>query len=180
MKISLLPLSILLAAGAIIAAPTTVRADSNQFMIGPSASVFFPTSSKTADVFGKSWGSIGVGFGSANQASTEGSFSPYIDLLYNSHDGNDVFLFPLGVSYKKAFTSGPIGPYYAVQAFALGVDASAPKYNVHSGVNFGEGARAALGLQFAKFAYVEAGYQVTSSVKSFNFSGTELEIGIRF
>jgi hypothetical protein len=159
---------------------TSSSSSSNAFMFGPSFGVFFPTSSKTSKTYGQTWTSIGLGLGSAVQANTRGSLSPYFDILYNAHDSNTALLVPLGISYRKALVSDSTAPYYGLQAYALGVDQDAPKYNVHYGLSIGAGARAAIGLQFSNYAFIEAAYMEDSTVKSFDFSGTQIVVGIRF
>jgi hypothetical protein len=153
---------------------------SNQFLIGPEAGVFFPTSTKTRDAYGNDWTYITVGFGSAAQASAKGSISPYFDLLYNSHDGNTAYVLPLGIAYKQAFSPSPVSPYYSIAALAVGADQQDNSLGIKYGISVGYGGRAALGVQLGKFAYLEAAYLESSDVRSIDFSGTELEVGARF
>jgi hypothetical protein len=149
-------------------------------MVGPEASVFFPTSGKTSNTYGNSWASIGVGLGSAYQANSKGNLSPFFTILYNTHDNNRAFLLPFGIAYNKALSPSASSAYYGVDLLAVAADQRSVINNVHSGFSFAPGARAAFGYEFGKTAYVQAAYMLTSSIKGFNFSGTSLEAGIRF
>jgi hypothetical protein len=160
--------------------PSDNPSPSNQFLIGPEASVFFPTSSKTGNAYGKSWTSIGLGIGSAYQASKHGILSPYLTILYNTHDGNRAFLLPLGISYNRSLTNSPNSAYYGGDLFAIGADQRDVSDNVHSGFNYGAGARVQIGYEFGRAAYVQASYMETTTIKSFDFSGSAIEAGIRF
>jgi hypothetical protein len=151
-----------------------------QFLIGPEASVFFPTSGKAEKYYGKSWSSIGAGLGSAFQATVKGAYAPFFTILYNNHDNNYAFLAPFGVGYSKALTNNASSAYYGADLIVLAADQRAVAYGIHSGFRYGGGARIVAGYEFGKNAYLQASYEETSEVKNVDFSGTGLEAGIRF
>lgn len=151
-----------------------------ELMVGPEASVYFPTSSKTQNVYGQSWTSISVGIGSAYQANYHGSISPFLTVMYNTHDGNRAFVMPVGVGYEKSLTDSPTSGYYGVDAVLLTADQLARSYDVHSGFRYGGGVRPIVGYEFGKHAYIQGSYLFASSIKSFDFSGATVEAGFRF
>lgn len=151
-----------------------------RLIIGPEASVFFPSSGKTANTYGKTWTSYGLGIGSAYQANYKGELSPFLSILFNSRNGNRAFVVPFGVGYEKAVSNTKNSLYYGGDALAVAADQRSVVNNVHSGVNFGAGLRAVTGYEFGGSAYVQASYMLTSEIKSFDFSGTVLEVGYRF
>jgi hypothetical protein len=160
--------------------PPSPPAHHREFLFGPEVSVFFPTSAKTADTYGKTWTSIGVGIGSTIHANMRGAFSPFIDVLYNSHDNNQALLIPLGISYRKSLTNGPIAPFVGIQGFVEPVAQSAPEYHLKYGTSVTGGGRVAAGVQFTKYFYIEAAYLESASVRGYDFSGTQIETGLRF
>lgn len=160
--------------------PPDHTSSTHQFLIGPEASVFFPTSSKTGNAYGKSWTSIGFGLGSAFQASAHGTLSPFFTILYNSHDGNRAFVLPLGVSYNKAISPSQNSAYYGGDILVIGADQRAVGYGVHSGFRYGEGLRPVVGYEFGHTAYIQASYLFATTIKGFDFSGSSIEAGIRF
>jgi hypothetical protein len=160
--------------------PTTPPHSSSQILVGPEVGVFFPTSSKTENAYGSSWVSIGVGLGSAYQAKASGSIGPFFNILYNTDNNNRAFVLPVGLAYRKAFSKSASSGYFGIDATVVAVDQKDVADNVHSGFNYGEGGRALLGYEIGKSAYVQAGYMVTSSIKTFNFSGASIETGYRF
>jgi hypothetical protein len=151
-----------------------------ELLLGPQADVYFPTSSKTQDAYGSSWTSISVGIGSAYQANPQGSISPFLTILYNTHDSNRAFLLPVGVGYEKSLSSSPTSGYYGIDAVLLAADQLAPSYGVHSGFRYGGGVRPLVGYEFGRNAYVQGSYLFASSIKSFDFSGATIEAGFRF
>jgi len=161
---------------------TTATSSSSKFelLIGPEASVYFPTSSKAQDAYGDSWSSIGFGIGSAYQANSRGSISPFLTILYNTHDGNRAFVLPFGVGYSRALTNGPTSAYYGIDAAVVAADQRAVSYGVHSGFSYGAGLRPLIGYEFGKHAYVQGSYLFATEIKNFDLSGASLEAGYRF
>lgn len=154
---------------------------SNRFQIGPEVGVYLPTSSKTRSEFGGSWLTIGLGLGSINQVKSQGQVAFDLQVLYQSKNGNHVFLAPVGVSYRTAVSqSGGNTVYVGAAADLYLADLRAQDYDVHSGLRTGFGGSVLAGVNFGDSAFLEARYLAVSQIKSFDLSGLDLTAGYRF
>ncbi len=153
----------------------------NRFRIGPEVGVYFLTSGKARSQFGNSSFSIGLGLGSISQASTRGRLALDLQVQYQTHDGNHLFLAPLGLAYRKALNSGGPNVAYVGATVDLDfVDIRSGDYNVHSGVRTAFGASPLIGVSFGDSGFLEARYLYVSRVKGFDLGGLNLSAGYRF
>ncbi len=153
----------------------------NRFRIGPEVGLYLPTSSKTRSEFGSSALSLGIGLGSINKISKRGNTTLDLQVIYQSRNGNHMFLAPLGVGYRKALSqSGSTTPYLGATADIYFADLRSGNYNVHSGVRTGFGGSVLAGVNFSENGYFEARYLVVSRIKGFDLSGFNLTAGFRF
>lgn len=155
----------------------------SRFRIGPSVGVYLPTDSKTRDRFGSSWVSLGLGFGPFDVIKAQGQLGFDLNLQYQKHDDNHVFLLPVGLGYRIALTKDAEAraiPYAGVTGDLVFADVRSVADNVHSGFREGAGASALLGINFGTNTNIEARYQFISRIKSFDFSGLSLTAGYRF
>lgn len=156
---------------------------SNRFRIGPEVGVYLPTDSKTRDRFGSSWFSLGLGFGQINSVKSAGQLGLDLNLQYQKHNGNRIFLLPVGLGYRIGLTKDPEAktvPYAGVSGDLILADARSVQDNVHSGFKTGVGGSALIGVNFGDSGNIEARYQLTSRIKSFDYSGLSLSAGFRF
>ncbi len=162
------------------AAPAPAKRN-NRFRIGPEIGLYLPTSSKTRSEFGSSALSLGIGLGSINKISTRGQTTLDLQVIYQSKDGNHMFLAPLGVGYRKAFSqNSSTTTYLGATADIYFADLRSGKYNVHSGVRTGFGGSVLAGVNFSENGYFEARYLIVSRIKGFDLSGVNLTAGYRF
>jgi hypothetical protein len=155
----------------------------SRFRIGPSVGVYLPTDSKTRDRFGSSWVSLGLGFGPFDVIKAQGQLGFDLNLQYQKHDDNHVFLLPVGLGYRIALTKDAEAraiPYAGVTGDLVFADVRSVADDVHSGFRTGAGASALLGINFGTNTNLEARYQFISRIKSFDFSGLSLTAGYRF
>ena len=153
----------------------------NRFRIGPEVGVYFLTSGKARSQFGNTSFSIGLGLGSISQASTRGRLALDLQVQYQTHDGNHLFLAPLGLAYRKALNSGGPNVAYVGATVDLDfVDIRSGDYNVHSGVRTAFGASPLIGVSFGDSGFLEARYLYVSGVKGFDLGGLNLSAGYRF
>lgn len=153
----------------------------NRFRIGPEVGLYLPTSSKTRSEFGSSALSLGIGLGSINKISTRGQTTLDLQVIYQSRSDNHLFLAPLGVGYRKAFSQNSATTTYAgVTADLYFADLRSGKYDVHSGVRTAFGGSVLAGINFSESGYFEARYLIVSRIRGFDLSGVNLTAGYRF
>jgi len=152
--------------------------------VGIDGGVFFPTSSKTKDIFGSNFKSIGPGFGSAQVLRRR--ITPDFDLMRQERGGNRAtiifagakILIPLGRAPLSAETAG-FAPYSGAGVNLSYADIRAPDAGVDD-KGFGAGVSAIVGASLGQTFFGEARYRIASSAADFNFSGAQLVIGARF
>lgn len=179
MKLCYLPLPVL--GALLLAAPAQAQ---RLPQIGIDGGLFFPSSSKTKQVFGSSFKSIGPGFGSTQV--TRRRIYPDFDLLREEKSDNKAtvifagarWLVPLGRPLVSEKTTGfaPYGGFGLNLAYA---DIDAPSVGVDDN-GFGVGASAAIGASFGERFFGEARYRLATKTADFNFSGTQVVLGVRF
>ena len=154
--------------------------------IGIDYDIFLPSSGKTRDRFGKSWGGIGIGIGRPDQPSGAGRISFDFSTEYKKSGDNHAFVAPIGVSYRRAFNadnltrSSTFIPYYGISADLVVVDLHSVEDNVHSRFCLSEGGSVVLGTTIGASAFVEGKYTAIAKVQGFDLSGIRLAVGIRF
>lgn len=159
-------------------APEKKRA---RFRFGPEVGLYLPTSSKARSEFGSSALSLGLGIGSINKISQRGQTTFDLQIVYESKDDNHLFLAPVGIGYRKAFSqSGSVTTYAGATADVYFADLRSGRYGVHSGVRTGYGGSVLAGLNFGESGYFEARYLIVSRIKGFDLSGVNLTAGYRF
>ncbi len=152
--------------------------------LGVDGGVFFPTSSKTRDVFGSNFTSIGLGLGSTQVYRRR--ITPDFDLLRQKRGDNRATVVfagakitaPLGraqLSERRA-SFAPYGGFGLNLTYA---DIKAPSVGIDE-TGFGVGASAILGASFGGRFFTEGRYRLSSSAADFNFSGAQAVIGVRF
>ncbi len=153
----------------------------NRFRIGPEVGLYLPTDSKTRSEFGSSALSLGIGLGSINKISKRGNTTLDLQVIYQSRNGNHMFLAPLGIGYRKAFSQNSSTTTYAGATLDLYfADLRSGRYNVHSGVRTAFGGSVLAGVNFSENGYFEARYLIVSRIKGFDLSGVNLTAGYRF
>ncbi len=153
----------------------------SRFRIGPEVGVYLPTSSKARDQFGSSWLTIGLGIGSIGRVVPQGQTSFDLQVLYQSKNGNHVFLAPVGIGYRLAVSqSGQNTLYVGATADVYLADLRSGDYDVHSGLRTGFGGSALVGANFGDSGFLEARYLAVSPIKGFDLSGLNLTAGYRF
>ncbi len=153
----------------------------SRFRIGPEVGVYLPTSSKARDQFGSSWLTIGLGIGSIGRVTPQGQTSFDLQVLYQSKNGNHVFLAPVGIGYRLAVSqSGQNTLYVGATADVYLADLRSGDYDVHSGLRTGFGGSALVGANFGDSGFLEARYLAVSRIKGFDLSGLNLTAGYRF
>jgi len=153
----------------------------SRFRIGPEVGVYLPTSSKARDQFGSSWLTIGLGIGSIGRVAPQGQTSFDLQVLYQSKNGNHVFLAPVGIGYRLAVSqSGQNTLYVGATADVYLADLRSGDYDVHSGLRTGFGGSALVGANFGDSGFLEARYLAVSRIKGFDLSGLNLTAGYRF
>lgn len=163
------------------AAPAPETKTSSRFRIGPEVGVFFLTSGKARSQFGNSSISLGLGLGSIAQATTQGRLALDLQILYQTRNGNHLFLAPLGVGYRKALNEGTSNVAYVGATADLDlVDIRSGDYDIHSGIRTAFGASPLIGVSFGDSGFLEARYLYVSRVKGFDLSGLNLSAGYRF
>lgn len=168
-------------------APSTYGAPdeskSRRFRLGPEVGVYLPTNSRTRDRFGDAWLSVGLGIGPITGVTSKGQLGFDLSLNYQQHEGNRVFLLPLGLGYRVALTQNPESktvPYAGVTGDVYLADVRSIPDNIHSGIRAGGGGSVLLGVNFGESGNLEARYQFVSHIQSFDFSGLSLRAGYRF
>ncbi len=159
------------------------KKSASRFRIGPSVGVYLPTNSKTRDRFGSSWVSLGLGFGPFDVIKAQGQLGFDLNLQYQKHNDNHVFLLPVGLGYRIALTKDTEAraiPYAGITGDLVFADVRSVADNVHSGFRTGAGASALIGVNIGTNTNLEARYQFISRIKSFDFSGLSLTAGYRF
>lgn len=154
-----------------------------RFRLGPEVGVYLPTNSRTRDRFGDAWLSLGLGFGPISGITSKGQLGFDLSLNYQQHEGNRVFLLPLGLGYRVALTQNPESktvPYAGVTGDVYLADVRSIPDNIHSGIRAGGGGSVLLGVNFGESGNLEARYQFVSHIQSFDFSGLSLRAGYRF
>jgi hypothetical protein len=154
--------------------------------IGIDYDFFLPSSGKTRDRFGKSWGGIGIGIGRPDQPSGAGRISFDFSTEYKKSGDNHAFVAPIGVSYRRAFNpddltrSSTFIPYYGISADLVVVDLHSVEDNVHSRFRLSEGGSVLIGTTIGASGFVEGKYTAIAKVQGFDLSGIRLAVGIRF
>lgn len=162
-------------------APATHRKP--KYGIGPTIGTYLPTDSKTRDRFGSSWFSLGLGFGPISGVPKGGALGLDLNVQYQKHDDNHIFLAPVGVGYRVGLGHDPAArtaPYAGISGDVVFADVRSVRDNVHSGFRTGGGGAALLGVNFGNSGNIEARYQALGKIKTFNFSGLSLSAGYRF
>jgi hypothetical protein len=154
--------------------------------IGIDYDIFLPSSGKTRDRFGKSWGGIGIGVGRPDRPSSAGRISFDFSTEYKNSGDNHAFLAPIGVSYRRAFNpddlthSNTFIPYYGISADLVVVDLHSVEDDVHSRFRLSEGGSVLVGTTIGASGFVEGKYTAIAKVQGFDLSGIRLAVGIRF
>ena len=153
----------------------------NRFRIGPEVGVYLPTSSKARDQFGSSWLTLGLGIGSIGRVTPQGQTAFDLQVLYQSKNGNHVFLAPIGIGYRVAVSqSGSATVYVGATADLYLADLRSGDYDVHSGLRTGFGGSPLIGVNFGDSGFLEARYLAVSRIKGFDLSGLNVTAGYRF
>lgn len=176
-----LPIALLSAAPLFFCSPTQAQ---NLPRFGIDGGVFFPSNSKTKDVFGSRFTSIGPGFGETGVSKRK--IYPDLDFLREKR-GDDratvIFagakvLIPIGRPIVSEGTTG-FAPYSGAGVNLTYANIDAPSVGVED-KGFGVGASVILGASFGGRFFTEGRYRLSTSAADFNFSGTQLVIGARF
>jgi hypothetical protein len=151
---------------------------------GINGGVFFPSNSKTKDVFGSRFISIGPGFGETQVYQRK--IYPDLDFLREKRGGDRAtvifagakLLIPIGRPIVSESTVG-FAPYSGIGVNLTYANINAPSVGVQD-KGFGVGASAILGASFGGRFFTEGRYRLSTSAADFNFSGIQLVIGARF
>lgn len=173
-------------AAALFLAPQTSHAQDSRRIppLGVDFGVYFPTSSRTKEVFGSSWTGIGPGIGGVSVGKKR--ISPDIGFTNEKKNGNRAFaamlgakyLFPLRESFEKGAAPG-FAPYAGVGLGLAYAKIDAPIVGVDD-KGFGVSASAILGASFGERFFAEARYTALTETADFNLSGAGLSAGVRF
>lgn len=151
---------------------------------GVNGGVFFPSNSKTRDVFGSRFTSIGPGFGETQVYKRR--LTPDLDFLREKRGDNRAtiifagakILAPIGRPLLSERTAG-FAPYAGFGLNLTYANIDAPSVGVKD-KGFGVGASAIIGASFRGRFFTEGRYRIATSAAHFNFSGTQLVLGVRF
>lgn len=149
--------------------------------IGPEIGVFLPTDGTTRNRFGASWLSVGLGFSALPHASAKGQIGVNVKILRGSHDGNTAYVIPIGLGYRRALqVSGTTVTYAGATTDVYFSDMNSPDDNIKWGIRNGYGASVLTGVTFGETGYIQAEYHAVTKIRNLNFSGLELQAGLRF
>jgi hypothetical protein len=147
--------------------------------IAASAGFYLPTSGEIRDLFGDSQFSVGLRPWNRNRNTSNG-FSPEIDLIDGSNNGNKFFVAPIAVAYEKDM-SARIGrrstiPYIRASAGVAYFDYSITREDgVHYGLKrLGGSLGLEAGLKLSSTAKAFIKYDLLSTEQHFNFSGFQI------
>lgn len=155
-------------------------AEDKPFILSPTVGWYFPTSSKTREAFGDSWGGIGVTLNmeAFNWSPGVGNFSiaPYFGLYYTDHNDNDAYVIPVGLEARWNLTeSGILKPYVGLGAAVYGVKFEDRDAGVDTGWRGAWGGRVMVGADITKWFNVQAAYNLVSDVKDYDLSGFSIQ-----
>jgi hypothetical protein len=152
-----------------------------RFSVGPQVGVFLPSSGKTANRFGDTWFSLGVGFGRYSDREDRGRITADFDLFQQSHGSNHAFLLPVGLAYEQGLgRSGRAAPYVGLSANAVLTDIRSDQDGIASRYRMAYGGSAFAGVNYGPHAQFEVRYYALSRVRSLDLSGLSVQSGYRF
>lgn len=151
---------------------------------GIDGGLFFPSNSKTKDVFGSNFKSIGPGFGETQVFKRK--LYPDFDFIREKKGDNRAtvifagakVLAPIGRPLVSERTTG-FAPYAGFGLNLVYANIDAPSVDVDE-KGYGIGASAIVGASFGGRFFTEGRYRVASSAAEFNFSGAQIVLGARF
>jgi hypothetical protein len=153
--------------------------------IGITVSSFTPFSGKTRDAFGGHWIEVGPGFGSASPERTH-AMEPSVSALSRRHDGSKLLILQAGVKYLVSLAGTPrqrqgtrVVPYAGLKGYFTYAKVETVEDTGHS-THVVPGATAVLGVGIGKAYFVEAQARFFPKMNGYDFSGAELEAGLRF
>lgn len=172
-----------LSGAALCSSPTTSHAQ-NAPRFGVDGGLFFPSNSKTKNVFGSRFTSFGPGFGPTGVSRRK--LYPDFDFMRQSRGDNRAtvviagarFLAPVGKQLESVAGAG-FAPYAGLGLNLIYADVNAPSAGVDE-TGFGAGASAIVGASFGGRFFTEGTYRLATSAANFNFSGAQVVVGVRF
>lgn len=163
--------------------PSPARAaEDRPFILSPTVGWYFPTSSKTRDAFGDSWGGLGITL-NTEALGWDGRIGignlrlyPYFGLYYADHNDNDAYVIPVGLEAHWSLTeSGIFKPYVGLGAAVYGVRFEDREAGVDTGWRGAFGGRVMVGADITKWFNVQASYNMVSDVKDYDLSGFSIQ-----
>lgn len=200
-KIAVLLLSVfvfVLAAGTVLAeeqTPEKQREEQEEqkkekkiFFLSPTLGYFLPSSGKTRDAFGSSWGGFSVsvnpeafGWKSPQVKAGGMELTPYIGFTRAKRGDNKAYIIPVGVATSWKLKEGKnYATSLSLALSANGVRVKVPDEGINSDWKVAAGARLTLGYSLAKWLELTAGYSFMTKVEGYDFNGFSVGAKINF
>lgn len=152
-----------------------------RFRFGPDYSIFLPQSAAIRSRFGSNWQGWGIGTGRLDLPRASGAIDTDFSVLTSSRNGNRVTLIPAGLRYRTLLGGGGgVRPFVGTTINAMLTETRVTEANLPSRWRGGYGGSAYLGVAFGDNGVIQAGYQWTSKIRGFDFSGTNVGLSYRF
>ena len=149
--------------------------------IGIDYSLLVPSSAKTRQRFGQYLSGIGIGIGSIYQPNLKGSFGLDIGIQAEEGTGAYMIMVPVGVRYVRALAVvRSWRPFVGATVDMTNVLLRSEPDNIGAAYHVGYGGSLFLGTSIARSGHLQIGYALYSSIRGFDFSGPNLDAGVRF
>lgn len=164
------------------------KAEKKLFFLSPSASYFFPSSGKTRDTFGSSWGGVGVALNpealgwETPRLKTAGiTLTPFIGYSYAKEGDNKAYIIPVGVATGWTLKEGKhYRTSIGLGLSANGVRVKVPDEGINSDWKVALGGRVTLAYSLAKWLDLTAGYSLMTDVEGYSFNGFTIGAKVNF
>lgn len=158
------------------------------FFLSPAVGYFIPSSGKTRDAFGSSWGGFYVsvnpesfGWKSPHVKAGDMELTPYIGFTYAKRGDNKAYIIPVGVATSWKLKEGKnYATSLSIALAANGVRVKVPDEDINSDWKVAAGARVTLGYSLAKWLELSAGYSFMTKVEGYDFNGLSIGAKVNF
>ena len=149
--------------------------------IFPSASLYYPTNSKTTDRFGSGWGNIGLSLKLTTNYEAQDQFGVGIENIRRSNDNGHLCITPVTFNYTHHLSKiKGLTPYVGAGISSVFASVMSRQDKIDTGTRLLPAGSLYAGVRFGRTGYIQATYNSVSRIRDFNLSGVSVTAGLGF
>lgn len=169
--------------------PTTAQIDKRTstqgiLSLAPRTGYFVPSSAKTKDRFGDSWGllTLDVKLGLSKDIDNRNQLYLGTENIYVARKNNNGHLYsiPVGVRFTHRLSDDASAAYIGFGAAQYFVDIESKQDNINANWHNTFGGNVFIGKRIGRNGFVQANYDIIRDIEGFNVSGLNISTGIGF